>query len=131
MKKYSFIIACLLTTSVVADNRALYDPETDTLEIPEVIIEGQEGEYYVEMKRTEKEGLNFEVTLAEKDADEIEDSDELRTTFDPITGIVEIPLVAVFSPIEDKPLKTFSAVKMLKDEGDGLFFTVTGNPKLK
>jgi len=128
LKKYFFIIACLLTTSAVADNKALYFPETDTLEIPEVIIKGQEGEYYVELQRTEKEGLNFEVIFVEKDADGIEDSDELRTTFDPVTGIVEIPLVVIFSSNEDIPLQTIKDIKMQKDEGDGLFFTVTGNP---
>jgi len=124
MKKYFlFIIACLLSTSVVAENEAIYDPETGIVEIPELIILGQEGEYYIEMQQTEEEGFNFEVTFTEKDADGIEDSDELRAEYDPATDIVNIPLVVVYSET-DEPLDTYM-VKMLKKEGEGLFFSVT------
>jgi hypothetical protein len=124
MKKYFLVIvACLLSTSVAAENEAIYDPETGIVEIPELIILGQEGEYYIEMQRTEEEGFNFEVILAEKDADEIEDSDESRATYNPATDMVEIPLVVVYSET-DEPLDTYT-VKMLKKEGEGLFFSVT------
>lgn len=124
MKKYFLVIvACLLSTSVAAENEAIYDPETGIVEIPELIILGQEEEYYIEMQQTEEEGFNFEVILAEKDADEIEDSDESRATYNPATDMVEIPLVVVYSET-DEPLDTYK-VKMLKKEGEGLFFSVT------
>lgn len=132
MKKYSFIIACLFTTSVLANNSALYDSEIETLEIPEVIIVGQEGEYYVELQKRDEEGFVFEVTLVEQDAEGVEDPDESRATYDLATGMVEIPLVAVFSPNknENEPLQTFS-VKMLKKGEEGLIFAVTEAIPLK
>jgi len=145
MKKIIFfILACFFASSVLAENvpapvsaeaendpppAPVYVPSEGLVEIPKLIILGQEeegGEYYVKMQQTE--GLNFEVTSATLAPDGADDSDEEPATYDPATGIVGIPLVIVFSEEVDVPLETFS-VKMLKQEGEGLFFSVTeANP---
>ncbi len=124
MKKYFFIIACLFTTLVVAENKTLYFPETETVEIFGLSIVDQEGDYYIEMQRTEEDGFNFEVTFVEKnDSDGIEDPSK-GATFDPATGIVVFPSVSIYSSKEGVPFETYS-VKMLKKEEDSFIFTVT------
>ncbi len=114
------LMACFFAASAAAENESTYDPETGIVEIPEVIIIGQNEEFSVRMQQTE--GLNFEVTEAIADEEGTSDSDELRATYDPATGMVEIPLVIVLDMTPGMLLETFS-VKM--EQREGLNFEVT------
>lgn len=114
MKKFLLFMACLFSTSVIAGNVAEYNPEKGSLEIPELIISGQEGEYLIKMRQM-GDGLNFEVIEITPD-ESVEDSDEYQATYDPETRSVDIPLIAVTSKEESAQLKIFS-VKMQQQEG--------------
>lgn len=121
MKKFIlFVLTCLLGLPAFAGNQVEYDPEDGSVEIPEVIILGLEGEYLVKMEQ-KGGGLDFIVTEIIPDEKGIEDSDEHQATYDPATGLVIIPLAAVLSNIQFARLEKFS-VKMQQQEGSN--FTV-------
>ncbi len=120
IRKMILFTMVLFTTSVVAENESTYDPTDGSVELPEVVFLGQEQgtEYFVKMQQ--REALNFEVLKATPDEEGLIDSDENRVTYDPESGLVEIPLIFVRS-IEDPEMVTPYSVKMQRKEDSNFF----------
>ncbi len=112
----------LFATSIMAGNEPTYDPLDGSVEMPEVIFLGQEHgtEYLVKMQRSEQSSSTFKVTEATPDEEGSEDSDENRVTYDPETGLVEIPLIFVRS-IEDPEIAIPYSVMMQQQEDSDFF----------
>ncbi|MEE9339988.1 MAG: hypothetical protein V3U87_18110 [Methylococcaceae bacterium] len=120
IRKMIFFTIVLFATSVVAENESTYDPMDGSVELPEVVFLGQEQgiEYLVKMQQ--REGLNFEVLEATPDEEGLIDSDENRVTYNPESGLVEIPLIFVRS-IEDPEIAIPYSVMMQRQEDSDLF----------
>ncbi len=128
-------LALFATSSIagIAGNEPTFDPADGSVELPEVFFLGQEPEPKFLVKMQHLNVQNFEVTNVTPITDETEnnennETDEVRVTYDPETGIVEIPLIFVRST-EDPEMADPYAVKMQQKE-DPPFFEVVNVTKL-
>lgn len=118
IKKLILFAMVLLTTSVAAENEPTYDPLDGSVEMPEVIFLGQNKETEYVVKMQQREGLVFEVTEATPDKEGIIDSDDNRVTYDPDTGLVEIPLIFVRSTENPEEFTPYSVKMQQKEDSD-------------
>lgn len=114
MEKILFLIITLLFSSLAtAENEAVYNEAEGSIEIPVLSVKGQTEKFSVTLQQEDAEDLIFIITDATPDP-EVESSIN-EATYDPETGVVNIPSVMVLQ--EGNPsIKSYSVELQLTEE---------------
>ncbi len=114
MKKIIFLLTILSFSSIAtAENEAVYDTKSGSVEIPVLSVKGQTNSFSVTLHQQDTENLIFSVTDMEPNP--VIDSSTNGATYDPETRTVIIPTVFVLEE-GNQTVTSYSVELKLTDE---------------
>ena len=125
MKKILILFASLLFASTaMAENEALYDKETGSIEIPVLAVKGQSDKSTATLLQQDSERLIF--TMTEMIPDASIESSTNEATYDPESGVIVLPMVMVLTEGKSS-VETYSMELQQTEES---IFEVTQKEKI-